>query len=398
MADTVTQADTLERRFGESERIVAAGELQRQRHVLVGRHRGNEVESLEDDTDMVAPQPRAVVVAQWAKIPSSHLDSSGSGAFEAARHHHQARLAGAGRPDDRRNLAGCDVESDATQDIDRAGIACHVEMDVGQPDNWLTDDGMRLGHTGSWDGLMKLQSGYGGFAATVKSRIAAVAAVHLALLLCFVAPLASAQTTPAQPAPAGTSAVKLAVLGDSLTAGYGLSPAQSFPTRLGEALKAQGRNVTVINHGVSGDTTAGGLERIDWMLGDKPDIVLVELGANDALRAIDPASTEHNLDAIITRLKQAGVTVWLAGMLAPRNFGPEYARQFDGIYKKLADKHGVPLYPFFLDGVAQERALNQADGIHPNAKGVDVVVDRILPFVTKNLDSYATSVRRPARP
>jgi acyl-CoA thioesterase-1 len=113
-------------------------------------------------------------------------------------------------------------------------------------------------------------------------------------------------------------------------------------------------------------------------------------------RSIRPA-TEKNLDAIVGKLKQVGATVWLVGMMAPRNFGPEYVKQFDGIYQKLADKHGVPLYPFFLDGVAQDPALNQPDGIHPNAKGVDVIVERILPFVTKNLDD-AASVRRPARP
>jgi acyl-CoA thioesterase-1 len=153
-----------------------------------------------------------------------------------------------------------------------------------------------------------------------------------------------------------------------------------------------------MNQGVSGDTTAGGLDRLDWMLGDKPDIVLVELGANDALRGLDPAAAERNLDAIITKLKAAGVTVWLAGMMAPRNFGPDYVRQFDGLYKRLADKYQLPLYPFILDGVAQDPALNQADGLHPNPKGVDVVVAHLLPFVTKTLDSYAASVRRPASP
>jgi acyl-CoA thioesterase I len=232
---------------------------------------------------------------------------------------------------------------------------------------------------------MILSTGYGGFTATVNSRIAAL----VALLLCLLAvPALHAQTAP----------TKLAVLGDSLAAGYGVKPDQAIPARLGAALKAAGRNVSVINHGVSGDTTAGGVERLDWMLADKPDIVLVELGANDALRALDPAATERNLDTIITRLKAAGVTVWLAGMLAPRNFGPEYAARFDGLYKRLADKHGVPLYPFFLDGVAQEPALNQADGIHPNPKGVDIVVERLLPFVVENLDNHAASVRRPARP
>ena len=207
-----------------------------------------------------------------------------------------------------------------------------------------------------------------------------------------------AQAAPAQGAPGGVPPIRLAILGDSLAAGYGLSPQQSIPARLAAALKAQGRNVVVMNQGVSGDTTAGGLARLDWMLGDKPDIVLVELGANDALRGLDPAEAERNLDAIISKLQGAGVTVWLAGMLAPRNFGPDYVRQFDGLYKRLADKHKVPLYPFILEGVAQEPALNQADGLHPNPKGVDVVVAHLLPFVTRNLDTYAASVRRPARP
>ncbi|TAJ37974.1 MAG: arylesterase [Reyranella sp.] len=231
--------------------------------------------------------------------------------------------------------------------------------------------------------------GYGGFAAAVNSRISA----FLALVLCLAAATGHTQSGPAQ---SGT--VKIAVLGDSLAAGYGVKPEQAFPARLQAALQRRARNVTILNHGVSGDTTAGGVERIDWMLADKPDIVLVELGGNDALRGSDPAGTERNLDAILTKLKAAGVTVWLAGMLAPRNFGPEYAAQFDGLYKRLAEKHGVPLYPFFLDGVAQDPALNQADGIHPNPKGVDIVVERILPFITKNLDDYATPVRSPPRP
>ena len=231
---------------------------------------------------------------------------------------------------------------------------------------------------------MILSIGYGRFAAAVNSLL-------VTILLCLSA--AYAQSTPAQSTP-----VKLAILGDSLAAGYGVKPGQSVPARLEAALKAQGRNVTVINHGVSGDTTAGGLDRVDWMLADKPDIVMVELGANDALRGLDPAAAERNLDAIIAKLKTAGVTVWLAGMLAPRNFGPEYAQQFDGLYKRLAEKYNVPLYPFFLDGVAQDVALNQADGLHPNPKGVDIIVERLLPFVTKNLDDYAASVRRPARP
>jgi acyl-CoA thioesterase-1 len=200
------------------------------------------------------------------------------------------------------------------------------------------------------------------------------------------------------PVHAQSAPVKIAVLGDSLAAGFGVKPAESFPARLEAGLKAQGRAVTILNHGVSGDTTAGGLDRIDWMLADKPDIVLVELGGNDALRGTDPAATERNLTAIVEKLKAAGVTVWLAGMLAPRNLGSDYVTAFDGLYKRIAEKYQVPLYPFILDGVAQDPAFIQADGIHPNPKGAQVVADRLLPFVTKTLDDYAAAVHRPARP
>jgi len=188
------------------------------------------------------------------------------------------------------------------------------------------------------------------------------------------------------------------MLGDSLTAGYGVSAEQSLPVRLEAALKAEGRNVTVLNDGVSGDTSAGGLDRVDWILGDKPDIVLVELGANDALRGIDPASTEKNLSAIVEKIKAAGIPVWIIGMMAPRNLGPDYVDAFDGIYKRLADKYQTPLYPFLLDGVATDPALSQADGLHPNPKGVEVIVQHMLPFLNKNLDDHAALVHRPARP
>jgi len=231
---------------------------------------------------------------------------------------------------------------------------------------------------------MDLAKGYGRFAAAVNSLVAIT--------------LVSLSTVQAQSAPPAEP-TRIAMLGDSLTAGYGVAPEQAIPARLQQALAAEGRNVTVLNHGVSGDTSAGGVDRLDWMLGDKPDIVMVELGANDALRGIDPAVTERNLDTIVSRLKRAKVAVWLIGMMAPRNLGPEYAAAFDGIYKELADKYRIPLYPFILDGVAQDPALNQPDGLHPNPQGVDVIVRRLLPFVSKNLDDYhATSVHRASRP
>ncbi len=178
---------------------------------------------------------------------------------------------------------------------------------------------------------------------------------------------------------------RLMVLGDSLTAGYGLPAADAFPVRLEAALEKEGISATVINAGVSGDTTAGGLARIAWALADKPTHAVVELGANDALRGIDPGTTRRNLDALLARLQAAGVRVLLAGMYAPPNWGREYEEDFRKIYPDLAAKYDIGLYPFFLDGVAARRELNQDDGIHPNEKGVAVIVERILPHVRRLL-------------
>lgn len=179
---------------------------------------------------------------------------------------------------------------------------------------------------------------------------------------------------------------RLLVLGDSLTSGWGLATRDAFPARLQEALREAGRgDVRVIASGVAGDTSAGGRARLAWSLADRPHAAIVELGANDGLRGIDPESTYANLDAILAELARRGVRVLLAGMYAPPNLGREYGAAFDAMYPRLAKKHGVPLYPFFLDGVAVEPALNQADGIHPNADGVAVIVARILPYVMRVL-------------
>jgi len=186
--------------------------------------------------------------------------------------------------------------------------------------------------------------------------------------------------------------LKILALGDSLTAGYGLAETDGFTTRLENALKDKGYDVQVINAGVSGDTTAGGRSRLDWALGDQPQVAVVELGANDGLRGLDPASTRENLDAILTTLKERKIPTLLAGMYAPRNLGRDYGDRFNAIYPDLAAKHGVPLYPFFLDGVALDPKLNQEDGMHPNAKGVAIVVAGILPHLTALIDSLSGGV------
>ncbi|MEQ9641936.1 MAG: arylesterase [Alphaproteobacteria bacterium] len=185
--------------------------------------------------------------------------------------------------------------------------------------------------------------------------------------------------------PAVAESARIVALGDSLTAGYGLPEHESFTVRLQQKLRDLGHDVAVHNAGVSGDTTAGGLARLDWALGGEVDLVLVELGANDGLRGIDPAETRRNLDALLAKLAERDLPVLLTGMLAPPNLGKEYGDEFNEIYPALAFKHGVALYPFFLDGVAAEPDLNQADGIHPNAAGVDVIVERLAPYVVRAL-------------
>ena len=187
----------------------------------------------------------------------------------------------------------------------------------------------------------------------------------------------------------GKRPVRIVALGDSLTAGYGLPAQAAFPAQLQQALKARGHNVEIVNAGVSGDTAAGGLERLDWSVGEGVDGVVLELGANDMLRGVDPASTRRSLETIVQRLKARNIPVLMAGMLASRNLGPDYAARFDAIYPDIAKAHGLVLYPFFLDGVAGQRSLNLADGIHPNPEGVRVIVERMLPTVERFLDRIA---------
>lgn len=179
---------------------------------------------------------------------------------------------------------------------------------------------------------------------------------------------------------------QLLILGDSLTAGYGLPKGDAFPAQLQKALDAAGHEVVVIDAGVSGDTTAGGRSRLGWALSEDIDAVIVELGGNDGLRGIDPAETGANIDAILAELNERELPALLAGMLAPPNLGRDYGDAFNAVFPTAAEKHGAVFYPFFLDGVAADPSLNQSDGIHPNAEGVAIVVERILPYVETLLE------------
>lgn len=200
----------------------------------------------------------------------------------------------------------------------------------------------------------------------------------LFMVLCLSAFPASA---------ADTQAKRIVALGDSLTAGYGLQAGQDFATQLQLALQAEKYNVKIDNAGVSGDTSAGGRSRLDWAVSGepRPSLVIVALGGNDLLRGLDPQVTRDNLDAILKELQKRNLPVLLLGMKSPTNLGPFYQKKFDAIYPDLADEYDVPLYPFFLQDVAMNPALNQADGVHPNPQGVAVMVKNILPAVEKAL-------------
>ena len=195
------------------------------------------------------------------------------------------------------------------------------------------------------------------------------------LLAAICASVVSAAT------PGADRPVRIVVLGDSLSAGYGLPADAAFPPKLGQALKNKGITADVANAGVSGDTASGGLGRLDWSVPEGTEAVILELGANDALRGVDPKVTLAALEAIVQRLKARRIAILLAGMQAPRNMGSDYVRAFDVIFPSLASAHGLVFYPFFLDGVAADPKLNLPDGLHPTAAGIDVIVKKIMPKV-----------------
>src|SRR3954452_6533118 len=225
------------------------------------------------------------------------------------------------------------------------------------------------------EGSMRLSMdrSYGTFAAGVEGRMGMFVHILVLIMALMTAETVLAQT-PAKPA-------KMIVLGDSLSAGLGLSASAAFPARLQKSLETKGIKVDMINAGVSGDTSSGGRDRLRWAVPEGTEVVILELGANDALRGTAPAVTRAALTDILTRLKARKIAVLLCGMVAPQNYGSEYAAKFNAIYPELSKSFDVPLYPFFLEGVAADAKLNQADGLHPTAEGVDIIVKNILPMV-----------------
>ena len=235
-----------------------------------------------------------------------------------------------------------------------------------------------------------MSASYGTFAVGVERGL--LAFVHI-VVLAMALTMSGAAFAQAPAAADEAKPIKLVVLGDSLSAGLGLKASDAFPAKLQTALRDKGVKVDISNAGVSGDTASGGRDRLAWSVPDGTEGVIVELGANDALRGMDPAITRAALSDILGRLKARGIAVLLCGMLAPPNYGHDYADRFDAIYPELAKSSGVALYPFFLDGVAADAKLNQADGIHPTPEGVDIIVKRILPSVEAFLGTISEQRR-----
>lgn len=226
----------------------------------------------------------------------------------------------------------------------------------------------------------------------LRSISGAVALAALAIP-SFVDPVA-AQAPAAAPASAAANEVTITFLGDSLTAGYGLDGDQAFPALIEKALRAEGSPVAVVNAGISGDTTAGGLSRVDWLLRRKPDILVVSLGANDGLRGLSLDASEKNLRTILEKGKAAGARVLLLGMMIPPNYGPEYIQRFAGIYPRLAKDLDIDLMPFLLEGVAGKRELNQADGLHPTAAGQEIVAKNVLIYLRPLVHQVAAAKKK----
>jgi len=381
--------------LGPAEGVDMPGQLERQSHVLARRHGRHEMEGLEDDADMPTAEDGEPILVERAQILAGDLDEAGIGAFQPGHGHEQSRFSGAGRADEAGRLAIGQRHRNALEDMDAGGAASQTQMDILQLDRrggLLAHHAMILTYASiAVPAGTRTRPERGGIAARRGLRpygrgfvlLQSAATFFVALMLLFIgaSDMASAQTSSSRP-PAGRP-LKLVAFGDSLSAGYNLPGSAAFPAVLEQALRQKGVAVEIVNAGVSGDTTQGGLERLDWSVPDGTDGVILELGANDALRGVDPTQTRQALEAMITRLKQRKIPVMLAGMYAPRNLGADYAKRFDAIYRELAEKHGLVLYPFFLEGIAGDRALNQADGLHPTAEGVTVIVRNILPTVER---------------
>jgi acyl-CoA thioesterase-1 len=375
MVEPVAKADRLQFLRRAQPRIRHPGQFERGHHIFQRRHRGQQVKRLQHHPDPPAPGHGQAVLGQGRKILPSHHQAAPAGAFKARQHRHQAGFAAARGAKDRQHLPLWHGEIDAFENGGGAIARAQGEGERASGKGGLVIWG--LGH----DTGMVIAPTFGkGLDQGLEDDMAFwVRVTGMAMIAALGACKPAPQTVPAKQemaAPKGP-VVRIVALGDSLLAGYGLSPAEAYPARLQEALRARGLNAQVVNAGVSGDTTADGLARLDFTLGGQsvaPDLVILSLGGNDMLRGLPLAQTRDNLDAILARLTQKKIKVVVMGMLAAPNMGPDYAAQFNAIFPSLAKKHGAVLEPFFLRAIFGHAELQLPDHIHPTAKGVDAMV------------------------
>lgn len=398
MMETVSEADRFELGLGSLMCVGLVGEFEGKGDVLQGGHCRHQMEGLEHDSDAPPTKPRQGILVERPEIGALHMDASRFRALQAGHHHKKRRLAGARGADQPYSLAARYFEGDAAQDMHTGRPPAKTEIDLRKGDRRALDLAGYQGRTDLCEIIVMNTIGQGfarmGLCHTSRIGVDMVGrrapcqhSRRTALAMTLFAALGAGTGI----GHAASRPLNIVAFGDSLTAGYRLPSAAAFPSVLERELKARGREVSIANAGVSGDTSTGGLDRLDWSVPDGTDGVILELGANDMLRGTDPAVTKKALDTIVSRLKARNIPVLLAGMKASANLGPDYVARFDAIYPDLASRYGLVLYPFFLDGIVGDRRFNLEDGLHPNVKGVETIVAGILPTVETFLDKLGTA-------
>ncbi len=391
MRKAMREADGLELTAGALESVGAAGELQRNSDILQRRHRGDELERLEDDPYLPSAEPRQGVFVEAREIAPVDEHLAGIGPLEAGQRHQQRGFAGARRPDEADRLAARYGKAYLLEHMDARRARAEGEIDI------LEFDDRPLHVRRGPDMVCRCAARRPAFrdpartpaptyakAPVVSSLRPRFRPLGSIALLCAAALLLLAM---ASARPASAEPLKIIAFGDSLSAGFQLPADAAFPAQLEARLKNDGYDASVVNASVSGDTTRGGVSRLSYALRDGGDLMILELGANDMLLGFDPATTRENLEKIVFAAKERGLDVLLAGMLASANFGEEQKKAFDAIFPELAARRGLPLYPFFLAGVVGEKGMTLPDGLHPSRAGVARIVEGVAPLVEKSLDS-----------
>ena len=372
MVETFSEPHRCEFAPCDIEGIAHIRQLQRNGDVFERGHVGDQMEGLEDDADIAAAEIGKRIFGERMEWLAGNVDFALVQTLQTGEDHQKRRFSGSGRADNADGFSPADLKVDLFQHMHGSCCASEGEIRLLQLDNGFSQN------KASYIGFSEQRKPPGGSSQSRERTVSFKASLFHFVVMSI---LLTGSILFCGPAAAQQQAIQLVGFGDSLMAGYHLTPSESYAAQLEAALKAKGHNVVVTNAGVSGDTTSSGLARIDWSVPDGTDGVILELGANDALRGIAPEQTQANLDAMLSRLKERGIAVLLVGIMAPPNMGGDYAERFNGIYARLAEKHGVALYPFFLDGVVTVEGTQLEDGMHPNARGVGIMVERSLPAV-----------------